>query len=86
MSLDINKMRNGGMDGKIVWICHYNRPDMNKKPLRNIPPTQVIIRSNDELPKGKKIYYSQSHFSVLNKSGNATTMYNVELTGRGPKD
>jgi len=69
MRLDTKTVRNGELDGKVVWICHYNRPDMDKKALRNIPPTKVIIRSNDELPKNKKIYYSRSHFCPVNKKG-----------------
>lgn len=72
MRIQEDKITNGSMNGKIVYICHYNRPDLNKKPLRSVPPTKVIIESNDELPKGKKIYYSKSHFVELNKKGSRT--------------
>lgn len=55
--------------GKIVWICHYLRPDFTKKPLRNIQPTRVIIRDISELPKNKRIYYSDVFFSPISESG-----------------
>jgi len=69
MEIDTQKVMNGAHIGEIVWICHYHRPDMNKKPLRNIPPTRVIVRSNDDLPKNKTIYYSYTHFCPINESG-----------------
>ena len=69
MKIETALVRDGKHLGKKVWICHYNRPDMHKKPLRNIPPTEVLIRSIDELPKGKKVYYSDVFFSPLNKKG-----------------
>lgn len=71
---DLTKeVQQGKMDGKTVWICHYNQPDLNKKPLRNIPPTKCLVVCNDELPKNKTVYYSKSHFRPIGKSGNATS-------------
>jgi len=67
MKIEIEKITKGELDGEIVWVCHYNRPDMQKKALRNVPPTKVIVKSNDQLPKNKRVYYSESHFSPLNK-------------------
>jgi hypothetical protein len=32
-----------------------------------------LVRSNEELPKGKKIYYSQSHFCAIGTNGNVTS-------------
>jgi len=58
------------MDGATVYICDYRRPDLNKKPARNIQPQAVIVKSNSDLPKGKKIYYSDSHFKPIGKNGN----------------
>jgi hypothetical protein len=49
------------------------RPDLNKKPLRNISPTYVIVRPVSELPKGKRIYYSETFFSPINKNGTIST-------------
>lgn len=71
--IETKSMRNGEIDGKIVWICHYNRPDLSKKPLRNIPPTRVLVCSNSELPKNKRVYYSESHFRPINKDGKPTS-------------
>lgn len=69
--LDLTKkIMDGGLVGKTVWICHYNRPDLDKKPLRNIPPTKCIVYSNDDLPKNKNVYYSLCHFRPLNSAGN----------------
>ena len=67
------KVRKGEMNGKTVWICHYNKPDLNKKPLRNVPPTKCIVVSNDELPKNKTVYYSESHYRPIGKNGNPTS-------------
>ncbi len=67
--IETQSIRNGNNIGKIVWICHYHRPDMLKKPLRNIPPTRVYVVSNDELPKHKNVYYSKTHFRPVLKSG-----------------
>lgn len=67
MQIKTADIRNGAMVGEIVWICHYHRPDLQKKALRNVPPTQVLIRDNTELPKNKRVYYSQTHFSPINK-------------------
>lgn len=72
MQIKTEDIRNGGHVGEVVWICHYNRPDLNKKALRNIPPTKVIVVSNKDLPSGKSIYYSENHFSPIGKNGSPT--------------
>ncbi len=69
MEIDISTIQNGTWDGRHVWVCHYNRPDLQKKPLRNLPPTKVLVVSNDDLPDNKTVYYSQSHFRPFNKKG-----------------
>ena len=83
MLINTQEIMNGSRIGEIVWICHYNRPDMNKKALRNVPPTRVIVRSNDELPKNKKVYYSHNHFSPLKKDNTplAKVISPVDNTG-----
>ena len=56
--------------GDIVWVCDYrfnNR--MVEKPIRHIKPTKVIVCSNGDLPKNKRVYYSNVHFKPLNKKG-----------------
>lgn len=69
MSLLTKEVQNGSIDGKEVWVCQYNQPDLNKKPLRNVPPTKCIVVSNDELPKNKTVYYSKSHFRPIGNNG-----------------
>jgi hypothetical protein len=81
MQILTEDIRNGLHVGKMVWICHYHRPDLDKKPLRCIPPTYVKIRRNDETDK--KIYYSKNHFVKLRKDGTpSATIYSpVDNTG-----
>lgn len=69
MKIPTDKMTNGLINGETVWVCRYRRPDLNKKPLRNLPPTRVIVRCNSELPKNKRVYYSESHFSPVKENG-----------------
>ena len=69
MKIETREVRDGLHTGKEVWICHYLRPDLDKKALRNVPPTKVLIRSNEELPKNKIVYYSEDHFAPISKSG-----------------
>ena len=66
--MNLDDITSGKLNGKIIWVCHYNRPDLKKKALRNVPPTRVIVRGNNELPKRKTVYYSNSFFSPLNKN------------------
>ena len=60
-------IREGKLNGSVVWICDYRHNDYSKKPIRHIRPTQVLVRSNSETRKN--IYYSSSHFVGLNKKG-----------------
>ncbi|MGL4354089.1 MAG: hypothetical protein ACRCVV_14620 [Shewanella sp.] len=63
------KVRNGECDGLRVWICDFNKPDLEKKALRNVKPTYVEVVSNDDLPVGKRVYYSKSHYVAVSKNG-----------------
>ena len=65
MQITTKEVRDGLHDNQVVWICHYNRPDMHKKPLRNVSPTRCLVRPNSELRTNKKVYYSASHFAPL---------------------
>lgn len=67
--VDLKQVTDGQLNGARVWVCQYNQPDLYKKPLRNMPPTEMMVVSNEALPKNKKIYYSASHLSPLNKKG-----------------
>lgn len=69
MEIDIKKVKSGSMDGIRVYICDYRRPDLDKKPARSVAPQLVVIRPNSDLPKGKNIYYSESHFRPIGKNG-----------------
>lgn len=65
----IENISNGKMDGKIFYICdirHNGNPF--EKFIRNVKPTKVIVTNNDELPKSKRIYYSESYFVPLDKN------------------
>lgn len=66
MQIDIKKITDGSMDGQIVWICDYHQPDFDLKPRRNIPPTRVMVVPNGD----KKVYYSVSHFVLVDQYGN----------------
>lgn len=81
--MDTIEVMKGQHLGKKVWICRYHRPSFDKKPLRCVPPTHVLVRSNEELPKGKNVYYSVSHFVVLNKKGEPSSKIHspVDATG-----
>ena len=65
--IDIKEITNGKLDGQKVWICDFRYDDYGNKPIRNIQPQLVLVRSNNETTK--RIYYSKSHFVGLNKNG-----------------
>lgn len=67
MQIDTKLIAEGNLNGQIVWICDYRRPDKTKKAIRNVPPTQVVVRNKEEAKK--KIYYSESFFSPLKSNG-----------------
>lgn len=70
MVIDIEKVTSGSMNGEYVWVCGYRQPDLNKKPIRNVPPQKVLVASADSV-KGN-VYYSKSVFLKLNKKGEPT--------------
>lgn len=67
MKIDPKEIANGSYDGKKVFICDYRVPDLNKKPIRSVEPTEVMVIDNDQTKK--RIYYSSSHFVPLKKNG-----------------
>lgn len=69
MQYQTKDLADGKHNGETVWICHYNQPDLDKKALRNVPPTKCLIRSIDDLPPNKTVYYSLSYFAPLKASG-----------------
>lgn len=56
------------LEGRQVWIVDIRTSDGNAY-IRNVGPTLVRIMSNEELPEGKRIYYSKYHFRKIGKSG-----------------
>lgn len=56
--------------GKRYWVCDYRlNLEGDFRPVRGIMPTYVEVRSNEELPSTKNIYYSNVHFVEINKKG-----------------
>lgn len=54
--------------GNTVWVCDYRYNDLSlSKPIRHVPPVEVEIWSNDDLPKNKRVYYSSIHFRPIGK-------------------
>ena len=70
MKLITKDIRDGKHRGEIVWVTHFNQPDLDKKALRNVPPTKCIVKSIDETKK--RVYYSENYFAPLSKKGEAT--------------
>jgi len=70
MELDIKIIRElGSHVGTKVWVCDYRQDDLDKKAARHVPPTEVIIVSNEDAPSKTRIYYSNTHFRGLTKTG-----------------
>ena len=65
MKLNIKDIANGKLDGKTVYICDLRYNDYSNKPIRQVKPTKVLIRSNSET--NTRVYYSESHFIPFNK-------------------
>lgn len=55
--------------GDRLWVCDFRYEDINQKPIRNVPPQEVALINNTQLPEGKKVYYSDFHFRALTKTG-----------------
>lgn len=70
MKIETKEIADGKWDEKLVWICDLRFKDINDKPLRHVPPQQVIVQNNEKTTK--RIYYSSSHFAKLNKKGEPT--------------
>lgn len=47
--------------GKQIWITDYRRGKSGGY-VRHVPPTLVEVTCNSELPKNKRVYYSDYHF------------------------
>lgn len=70
MEIDIKEITDSSVwIGKRVWICDFRQPDLNKKPIRHVQPIEVEVCSNEDLPKNKRIYYSENHFRKIGAKG-----------------
>lgn len=65
MEVKTEEIIKGLHNGKEVWICDYRFTDFDKKPIRNVKPTKVLIRPISET--NKTIYYSNTFFSEIKK-------------------
>lgn len=81
MQIQTVDIRNGLHLGETVYVCDYNQPDLNKKALRNVPPTKCIVRSVDDTKS--RVYYSKNYFAPVGKSGNilSRVISPVDATG-----
>lgn len=61
-------LNNDDIVGKKVWITDIRLSDGNAF-IRHVPPQEVMIFSNTDLPKNKRVYYSNYHFRKLNSKG-----------------
>ncbi|WP_336761317.1 hypothetical protein [Paenibacillus sp. USHLN196] len=55
--------------GEEVWICDYRYNDVDNKAIRHIQPKKVVVVSNEDLPKNKRVYYSEFHFREIKENG-----------------
>lgn len=55
--------------GDEVWICDYRHDNINNQPIRNVVPQKVVIEDNNNLPKNKRVYYSNVHFLPVGVNG-----------------
>ena len=59
--------------GKKFWVCDYRKDSLHKKANRNVPPTEIIVLTDEDFDeagiKVPTVYYSCVAFSVLNKKG-----------------
>lgn len=69
--------------GDKVWICDYRHRDVSEKAIRHIPPQEVFIVSNEDLPKNKRVYYSDVHFRPVGKGDKPTSKIIGPYDGTG---
>lgn len=56
------KIHENNVEGHNVYVTDIRVASGGNKFIRNVPPTRVTILSNDKLPVGKTVYYSDFHF------------------------
>lgn len=73
MKIDHNRILNGNLSGHILWVTDLHFRDLQKKAIRNVPPTKVLVRPNSALTKPMSIYYSDYHLVVLGRDNKPTS-------------
>lgn len=74
MKLDISEVtKNGNNIGKTFYVCDYRKPDFNKKAIRNVKPTKIIVLDQKHFEEvGKKyprVYYSNFALIPIDSKG-----------------
>jgi len=77
MRIDIDALIKGKYNNQIIWVCDYRFTDFYKKPIRHLKPTPVMVLSNDSLPLGKTIYYSESHLVPIKNGKLTKTIFSI---------
>lgn len=74
MKLDISEVtKNFDSVGTIFYVCDYRKPDFNKKAIRNVKPTKIIVLDQKHFEEvGKKyprVYYSNFALIPVDSKG-----------------
>ena len=80
MKLDHKEIAKGNHNGRQVWVCDYRRPDLSKKPARNVPPTLCEIVDADSV-KGRVNYSSIVFLAVKNGKTTSKSIKLYDNTG-----
>lgn len=74
MKLDISEVtKNSSNISKTFYVCDYRKPDFNKKAIRNIKPTKIVVLDQKHFEEvGKKyprVYYSNFALIPVDSKG-----------------
>lgn len=74
MKIDILEVtKNSDNVGKTFWVCDYRKPDINKKAIRHVKPTCVMVLNEKHFEDlGKKfprVYYSAFVLVPIDRKG-----------------
>lgn len=62
--------------GSTFWVCDFRIPDLDKKAIRNVKPTKVMLVPVKE---GERVYYSENYFTPV--KGKSTPIKIFDNTG-----
>lgn len=82
MKLDISEVtKNFESVGTTFYVCDYRKPDFNKKAIRNVKPTKIIVLDQKHFEEvGKKyprVYYS--NFAIIPVDGKGNLKYSNHI-------